>query len=152
MKKLFVAIALVMMAMGVKAQDCDALMLPYFNNDVNRMMNYKAMTPEKFDWRCAYSRSAFYESDTIPQGAAMYSISSVWSIYEERFLDDSFVVDLYTLSYYAYNFKEIQLTFRKGNQVLCFSTPSSAHPYLVLNSLEETNRLASELWESERAH
>ena len=151
MKKLVFFAALIMASIGVNAQDCDALLLPYFRNDAAKMESYKAFTPEKFDWRCAYVRSAFYESDTIPAGADVYQISEVKFAFSDEHLGDDFVVDLYTLSYYAYNFNQFQLSYPRGNKVLCFATPGSAHPYLVLNSLEETNRLATELWEKERA-
>lgn len=142
---------MIIMAIGAKAQDCDALLLPYFRNDAGRMEDFKTFSPEKFEWRCAYVRSAFYEADTIPAGADVYPISRVKSAFTDEYLSDDYVVDLYTLSYFAYNFKEFQLSYPRGNKVLCFATPSSRHPYLVLNSLDETNRLATELWESERA-
>ena len=151
MKKLFVFAVFFVAVCGVKAQDCDALMLPYFHNDVLRMSDYKAIAPEKFDWRCAYARSAFYESDTVPAGADVFQISEVKSIFSNEYLGQNYVVNLETLSYYAYNFIDFQRSYYRGNKVLCFATPSSAHPYLILNSLEETNRLASELWERERA-
>ena len=151
MNKLVVFAALFMAAFGVKAQDCDALVLPFFRNNATQMDNYKSIAPEKFEWRCAYARSAFYESDTIPAGAEVYQISEVRSNFSDEHLSRDYVVDLMTLSYYAYNFNDFQKRYYRGNKVLCFATPASAHPYLVLNSLEETNRLATERWERERS-
>ncbi|MGX8713769.1 MAG: hypothetical protein ACSW8I_08865 [bacterium] len=151
MKRFLFLFVMVMMAMSTVAQDCDALLLPYFQNDMTRLEKYKAMAPEKFDYRCAYVRSAFYESDTIPAGADLYQINSVKHAFSDEYLGNDFVVELYTLSYYAYNFKEFQLSYPTGDKVLCFSTPASTHPYLVLNSLEKTERLAIELWERERS-
>lgn len=150
MKKLVIIAILFITTVGVKAQDCDALLLPYFRNDVSLMDEYKSIALDKFEWRCAYVRSAFYESDTIPAGADVYQISKVKSVFTDEYLSQDYVVDLYTLSYYAYNFNDFQKSYPRGNKVLCFATPSSTHPYLVLNSLEETNRIATELWERER--
>ena len=62
-------------------------------------------------------------------------------------LPQSYVVDLETLSYYAYNFHQFQVRYPTGDVTLCFATPSSTHPYLVLRSIEEAFRLASQMEE-----
>ena len=77
MKKLVIIAALLMAVAGVKAQDCEALVLPYFGNDATRMARYKAEAPHKFEWRCAVARFAFYESDTVPSGADVFQITEV---------------------------------------------------------------------------
>ena len=131
---------------GLKAQDCRDIVLPLFNYDTARFDAYPAA---KIMYRCLYSRASFYESDTIPEGAHVYDISEVREANGTQYLPQTFVVDLTTLSYYAYNFLDFQKRFVRGNITLCFSTPSSAHPYLVLRSIEESHRLAGE---AERAY
>lgn len=126
-------------AMGAKAQSCETIMLPYFGGDVDAMNSYPQ---EKFEWRCNYARAAFYESDTVPAGAVMYSITEVERKADGKNLPSSFTVDLTTLSYYAYNFRDIQSRYLKGNVTICFSTPSSGHPYLVLRSIDDMYAIA----------
>ncbi len=123
-----------MCALGMKAQSCETIMLPFFNGDVEAMNAYPA---EKLEWRCAYGRAAFYVSDTIPAGAEVYSISEVVRKEDDRNLTQDFLVDLTTLSYYAYNFGAFQLQYPKPNVTICFTTPASEHPYLVLRSINE---------------
>ena len=41
MKKMIFAAALMMVATGLKAQDCDALVLPWFGNDRIYIINLK---------------------------------------------------------------------------------------------------------------
>ena len=149
MKRVFLFGLFVCMGMVVAAQSCDSIVLPYFGGDVVKMEQYKSIAPEKFEYRCLYSRSAFEESDTIPAGADVFPISSVQSLSTNEYLSNDYVVDLFTLSYYAYNFKSFQNNYPNSDKVLCFSTPSSTHPYLVLNSLNTMLRVANEWWERE---
>lgn len=116
------------------AQNCDAIMLPYFGGDADRMAEYPA---EKLDWRCRYARNAFYVSDTVPMFANVYSIADVKDIVTGENLPENFVVDLTTLSYYGYTFQQLQLQYKDTHEELCFRTPGSEHPYLVLRSLYE---------------
>lgn len=135
MKRVVLIVAVALSALGLKAQDCDAIMLPYFKGNVEQMEQYRSAAPEKFATRCAYAQAAFYESDTIPMGAYLHDISEVREAFGTNYLPQNYVVDLSSLSYYAYNFKEFQLQFRECDKIICFSTPSSTHPYLVLRSL-----------------
>ena len=134
------------MALGVRAQDCDAIVLPRFHYDTARLDAYP---DEKVMYLCLYSQASFYESDTIPVGVEVFNISQVREKYGTNHLPQDYVVDLTTLSYYAYNFLEFQQMYPRGNVTLCFSTPSSTHPYLVLRSIEDSHRLAGE---AERAY
>lgn len=143
MKKMVMIAALVMAATGIKAQNCDAIMLPYFGNDRAQMEVYMTEAPYKYEWRCAYAQAAFYESDTVPANVEVFRITDVKDL-SGRALNDNFVVDLNTLSYYAYNFKDFQLRYPHGDKVVCFATPRSAHPYLVLRSMEEMHSIANE--------
>ena len=134
MKKMLLTVSLLLAGIVVQAQDCEALVLPCFNNDRNALANYPA---EKLLYRCLLAQSAFYESDSIPTGAHLFDISEVQVIHDGSHLSASFVVDLNTLSYYGYNFKWFQFQAGDCDQVVCFRTPSSTHPYLVLRPVNE---------------
>ena len=144
-KRVLFAMVLLGASFGLKAQDCNAIMLPYFGGDADRMANYMAVAPEKFEYRCVYASNAFYEADAVPADAEVLPISIVQSRFSEDRLSDDIVVDINTFSYYAYNFNALQMSY-SDDKVLCFSTPSSAHPYLVLRSLHEMLRIANEWW------
>ena len=149
MKKLVVFTALFMAAFGAYAQDCEAIMLPFFKGNMEKLNNHRNIAPDKFEWRCTYATAAFIESDTIPTGLAVYNISEVRSLATGETLPENFVVDLNTLSYYAYNFYEgFQAHHYYGNVTYCFSTPSSAHPYLVLRSIDDMKAEAMKLFEN----
>lgn len=145
MKKMIFAAALMMVATGLKAQDCDALVLPWFGNDRVAMEKYKAEAPYKFEWRCAFAQAAFYEADSIPEGAEVFKISEVKNKFTGAPLNANYRVDLATLSYYAYTFFDFQLRYPTGDQTLCFATPGSEHPYLVLRSTSDMHALANEM-------
>lgn len=129
---------------GMQAQNCEALLLPYFGSTA-RMAEYPA---DKVDWYCCFVHAAFYESDTVPASADLYSISEVQSLATGEHLSSDLVVDLATLSYYAYNFHDFQLRYPTGDKTLCFATPASAHPYLVLRSIDDMTGRANREWES----
>lgn len=149
MKRLILVAAAVMAigVSGLRAQGCDALVLPFFNGDAVRMAEYPA---EKLEWRCQYARNAFYWSDTVPDGAVQKSITEVVNRQSGSRMTADVQINLNTLSYYAYNFNDMQLNYPKTNVTICFSTPGSAHPYLVLRSIDETYRRTEypELYES----
>ena len=137
MKKIIVIAALFMTAVGAKAQDCEAIMLPYFKGNVERMEAYRTVAPEKFMCRCVYAHAAFYESDTIPAGAEVMDISKVVEYATGKPIPNDIVIDLNTLSFYAYSFGQIQVRNNSLTERTCFSTPRSKHPYLVLRSALE---------------
>lgn len=134
-----------MVAVSLKAQDCDVLLLPYFQNDREALEEYRAVAPEKIEWRCAYARSCFYVSDVVPEGAEVHKISEVRAVFSGEFLPENFEVDLNTLSVYAYNFRSFQNNYPAGNKEICFSTPASSHPYLVLRSVNQVYLLTESL-------
>lgn len=125
---------------GVKAQDCYSIVLPKYGYDTAVMARYP---DDKIMYWCFYSQAAFYESDTVPAGVDVYNISQVRETHGTNYLPQDYVVDLTTLSYFAYNFLAFQHLYPTGSTTICFSTPSSAHPYLVLRSIEETIHLAN---------
>ena len=138
MKKCIPIVAFVLVMMSANAQNCESIVLPFFGNDTARMATYPA---DKLIYRCFYSQASLYESDTVPAGVDVYNISVVREKYGSGFLPQSYVVDLTTLSYYAYNFHAFQLRYPHGNVTICFSTPSSTHPYLVLRSIDDTHQM-----------
>ena len=138
MKRLIPIVALLLLALNADAQNCVSIVLPFFGNDTARMATYPE---DKIMYRCFYSQASFYESDTVPAGADVFNISEVHEAYGTNYLPQSYVVDLTTLSYYAYNFLAFQHRYPHGNVTVCFATPSSAHPYLVLRSIDETHQL-----------
>lgn len=128
--------------MGLKAQNCTALVLPYFNGDAAAMA---ACPQEKLDWLCAFARAAFYESDTVPAGAEICPIGEVRIKADGRYLTDGLAVELTTLSFYAFNFSEIQRKYQNNDMVICFPTPNSKHPYLVMRSVNEMHAMADNM-------
>lgn len=146
MKRIILTAALLLGALGLKAQDCDAIMLPYFNNNKSQMENYKNEAREKFDCRCTFAITAFSEEDVLPEGVKVYDISDVKDRFTGAHLPSDFVVDLRTLSYYGYNFS----SFHDPDDIMAevyFRTPGSAHPYLKLHSSAEMNQVASRQYE-----
>ena len=140
MKRVIFISAMLLAAAGLKAQDCETLLLPYFNGDHEKYANYPT---EKLEWRCNLARSAFYVADEVPAGAVVYSIEVVKNVWTGEALTKDFKVDLNTLSYYAYNFEMLQLENKDLNKALYFSTPGSEHRYLVLRAQNEMYEIAN---------
>lgn len=147
MKKLVFFVAVMLAAMGVKAQDCEAIMLPYFKGDMAKLTQYKQGAPEKYKYRCVFAQSAFYESDTVPAGAEVLSITQVVEWATGNTLPSDIVIDLNTFSFYAYSFAQIQVRNNSVMEQTCFSTPNSTHPYLVLRSANEMSIIANKYLE-----
>lgn len=144
MKRAFVIVALLIAAAGLKAQDCETIMLPFFNGDRDRMAEYPA---PKLEWRCQFARTAFYVADEVPEGAEVRPIEDVKDVWTGVPLTRDFRVDLSELSFYAYNFELLQLQYKSTRVTLCFETPASEHRYLVLRSIYEMNKMTAD-WEA----
>ena len=144
MKKSFLLIlfmSALMLPMSVYAQQdyCHDLVFPLFNYDEERLAEY----PEtKLAYDCLFSRNSFYESDTIPAGAPVYNISDVVSKRDSTHVAQDLVVDLTKLSFYDYNFNDFR--YRHYETPICFRTPSSAHPYLVMRTYIDVMRITNE--------
>lgn len=134
MKRIILVAILLTTTIGIKAQNCEALLLPHFNNDAAIL---QSIDDAKLDIMCRYARSAFYESDVIPDGAQVLAITEVKDKFSGLPLTENVVIDLNTLSYYQYNFLDLQHQYTNLWTTICFPTPASAHPYLVLRSLNE---------------
>lgn len=138
MKRTIILSVLCLMAFGgVNAQNCEAIMLPFFGGNKQKMQEYPQ---PKFEWRCKYSQNAFYVTDQVPEGAEAHALSELVDKLTGEKLSDNFVVDLDYLSYYQYNFMDLQLHSPKGDASIYFPTPKSEHKYLVVRSCDETYR------------
>lgn len=142
MKRMIFMLALTLAALGAKAQNCDNIMLPYFGNNQQRMETYRQEAPEKFAYRCAFARAALYASDTVPASARTMELAEVVNVATGAKLADTYKGDVDNLSYYAYNFSELQGRVEAGITI-CFPTPRAKHPYLVLRTRDEMYRMAN---------
>lgn len=142
MKKIVVIVAMMASVMGLKAQNCELIVLPFFGGNHEAMDAYPQ---EKFEWRCAFARAAFYVSDTVPTGAEVYSITEVMDLESGEYLPVNYRVNLDELSFYAYDFHDFQLRYPLGNVTIYFTTPASEHRYLVLRSIDDTYAFAEKL-------
>ena len=139
MKRTIIITVLCLMAIGdLSAQNCEAIMLPFFGGNKQKMDEYPA---PKLEWRCKYSQNAFYVADQVPEGAEIHSLTELKEYSTGAKVTEAFVVDLETLSYYRYSFKELQCSYKSSDVTICFPTPASEHNYLVLRSLRETYSL-----------
>jgi len=136
MKKI---LAMVMFALllGVvsqlKAQDCNALVLPHVGYNQTMLDEMPAV---KIAWYCAFSRNSFFFTNEVPEGAAVYNISDVVNDRTKEHLPVNYVVDVNVMSFYAYNFDHFQsLHF---NQKVYFRIGNSDYHYLGLYSYTET--------------
>ena len=146
MKRIILTAALLLGALGLKAQDCDAIMLPYFHNDKAQVDNYKAVAPEKYKLRCLFGRSAFYETDVAPENAVMMSIGDVVDPVTSKPLPKNFKVNLGVMGFYHYNFRALRAAH--ADRQICFSTPGSTHRYLVMRTHEEMQEEIAEFEKS----
>ncbi|MBQ9546850.1 MAG: hypothetical protein IJU90_06155 [Bacteroidales bacterium] len=136
---IFILFLLGMSYAFAQQDNCRNIVLPMFGYDEAKMDEYP---DDKLQLDCAFSRNGFYVSDTIPTNAAVYEISDVVSRATNEHLPSDYVVNLKDLSYYAYNFHDFR--YQNYEVPICFRTPGSAHPYLVLRTYIETFRLTYE--------
>lgn len=121
-------------ALGLKAQSCEEIVLPFFMGDSTALANYPA---HKLDFRCRYARNAMYFADAVPTGAVVKSLGDVTNRFTGEALTTSDIANGTIPNYYTYTFLELQQTFPRGNVVICFATQNPQHPYLVLRSQYE---------------
>lgn len=114
------------------AQNCEAIVLPLYNNDIQRLNQVPA---DKIEYRCVFSHFSFDVADELPSGVTALAISQVRDNYTGQFMTDDVQIDLNVLSYYQYDFSRFQILYPQ--QEIYFSTPASEHPYLVLHELSD---------------
>lgn len=144
MKRIALLIAFVAFTCTLRAQSCDSIWMAYFNGDTELIASYPQ---HKLDVYCEYARAAFYEADQIPTGAHVFDITEVVNKTTGKHLPANYVVDLQQLIFYSYNFESFQLRYPDGDAVICFPTPASTHPYLVLRSSSQIDQILYEIFE-----
>ena len=106
MKKI-VLFAMACMAMGLwgslKAQDCNEIVRPYF---LINQIDSNEYPEGKLEWRCHYSRNAFYMVDKV--------------------------VDLDHLSYWEYDFQDFQ--FKHYDYTIYFRLQNGPRKYLAVRT------------------
>lgn len=138
MKKLFSAILLfsaVAFTLNVNAQNCDEIVLPHVNYDRAKL---EQMPKDKVQWYCNFSRNSFFVTNDVPAGSVVHDIRDVVYKKTGAKIGEGFVVNLESLSYYAYNFSEFQ--YQNYEKTIYFHTPGSTYKYLGLYSINETHR------------
>lgn len=127
-KSFWLLLGLFILSAGtLSAQDCDAIVLPMFKNDVQRFNRYPV---EKVAYYCAFSQFSFEVTDTLDENAPLHDISEVYDIFTGEHLAADVQIDLNVLSYYRYNFNGFQGMHAEGP--IYFRTVGSEHAYLVL--------------------
>lgn len=118
--------------------DCHAIVLPHlgYNEDA-----YFDMPQEKIDWHCQFSTNSFFVADSLPENARIFNIEQLKSKKDGKNLTAEFVVDLTTMSIYAYNFEDYQIQYPE--ETIFFRTPASEHHYLGVRSYIEAMRLTN---------
>lgn len=138
MKKFLTAILLlpaIAFTLNVNAQNCDEIVLPHVNYDRAKL---EQMPKDKLQWYCNFSRNSFFVANDVPAGSIVHDIRDV--VYKKTGdkVGEGFVVNLESLSYYAYNFSEFQ--YQNYEKTIYFHTPGSKYKYLGLYSINETHR------------
>lgn len=136
MKRIVLTILLLtFFAVSLCAQNCDEIVLPHVNYDRAKL---EQMPKEKVQWYCDFSRNSFFVTNEVPAGSVVHDIRDVVNKRTGAHIANGFVVDLYQLSYYAYNFNEFQ--YQNYEKTIYFHTPGSTYKYLGLYSINETHR------------
>lgn len=141
MKKI-VLFALVCIAMSMngnlKAQNCEKILRPYF---ILNGYNAEEYPQEKADWRCAFSYSAFYLCDKVPNDATVYSFTELTNKLTKQHPSANYTIDLETLSYYEFNFEVFQKDDMGGTVYFRINGPKK---YLALRSYYDTRVLSDQ--------
>lgn len=127
----------VVLSANLQAQDCEEIVLPHVGYNRAKL---ELMPKEKVQWYCTYSKSSFFLTNDIPAGSVVMDIRDVVYKRTGEHLKADFVVDLTTLSYFAYNFEEFQ--YQNYNKTIYFHTPNSTYKYLGLYTKEDTYKRA----------
>ena len=132
MKKI-VLFAMACMAMGLwgslKAQDCNEIVRPYF---LINQIDSNEYPEGKFEWRCHYSRNAFYMVDKIPENAIVYNFTELTNLVTKQHPSADFVVDLNHLSYWEYDFQDFQC--KHYDYTIYFRLQNGPRKYLAVRT------------------
>lgn len=141
MKKIVLTGIMVMMALAGKlqAQDCEYIVGCKYGHNAAAM---SLLSPAKLDYYCRLSRNSMYVTNEVPSGARVIAISELKNVRTKEHLPMDFVVNMDSMSFYAYNFNDFQAMER--NETVYFSTPNSEYPYLALRSYKDMMILTGE--------
>lgn len=143
LKPFWIFVFLLVATVGsLSAQDCNAIVLPLVNNDVQRLHQYPS---DKLAYRCAFSQCSFEVADVLDETAPLHDISEVKDVFTGEYLASDVQIDLNLLSYYRYDFNRFQVLH--ADEPVYFRTAGSEHSYLVLvpkvladqRAMEKTN-------------
>ena len=136
MKRILLTILLLtVFSVSLCAQNCDEIVLPHVNYDRAKL---EQMPKDKVQWYCNFSRNSFFVTNDVPAGSVVHDIRDVVYKKTGAKIGEGFVVNLESLSYYAYNFSEFQ--YQNYEKTIYFHTPGSTYKYLGLYSINETHR------------
>ncbi|MDO4217011.1 MAG: hypothetical protein Q4D03_02425 [Bacteroidales bacterium] len=121
------------------AVDCDALILPRYNNDSTVL---EMLVPEKYEWLCTYAHNALYLTNTAPRDAAVHNISELRCYATNQKLPDNYVVDLNSFSVYAYNFSDF--FYQHNGREVYFRVGNEGNQYLVARAPSEALKMADD--------
>lgn len=136
MKKIIIA-AIAILAIGLtnqsKAQDCRSIVGPLI---VLRGIDTNTYPAEKLDNYCQFSQNAFFITNQPPANAIVHDISELTNTVTGERVNQDFIADLNTISYWGYNFynfrprgEEGPIYFRMGR--------GRAVQYLAVRSYNE---------------
>ena len=137
----FAVFSMLALAFSLSAQSpmsCRDVVLPMVGGNEARVDSYPL---EKLEWHCMFSRNSMYVANTMPADAFVYNISEVRDLATGKALPADYVVNLDSMSFYAFNFNEFR--HRHYHSHIYFRTPSSPHAYLVLRTYDEALRLTN---------
>lgn len=136
MKRILLTILLLtVFSVSLCAQNCDEIVLPHVNYDRAKL---EQMPKDKVRWYCNFSRNSFFVTNDVPAGSVVHDIRDVVYKKTGAKIGEGFMVNLESLSYYAYNFSEFQ--YQNYDKTIYFHTPGSTYKYLGLYSINETHR------------
>lgn len=142
MKKLFLTAIVTILfcsAAAVQAQNCEAIVQPLLEQMGTTKDYYPA---EKINHFCIFSHQAFYLTDKVPDAALVYEISDLVTWGTDSHPSADMVIDLNTLSFWAYNFQN----FQRVDRTIYFQLgKKNSHKYLAVRSYNETSILTEQI-------
>ena len=135
MKKVFL-LTIACITLGIwgnlNAQNCSEIVRPYLLRNNIDSSEYPA---GKAEWRCNYSRNAFYMTDKIPSDAFVYDFTELTSWLTGQHPNTNIVVELEHLSYWEYNFEQFQ--HQHFYNTIYFRLQNSSKKYLAVRNINE---------------
>lgn len=116
---------------------CQQIAKDYYHSDAT--LEELGLVPYKVAFWCMMSHASLFVTDELPEGAFVYDIHEVKNVKTGMYLPTDFVVNLDSLSLYAYNFADFEQ--RHYGSRIYFRTAGSEHAYLVLRGRREVDRM-----------